>query len=93
MNIASMTVIIVVILLCGCASVDKGRFSVIDFDLRTPEQITAQIPENTCIYAGTNNPPTEVATPKAFPFDLLFNFFNVMKGRIQILNLEWKTNK
>lgn len=93
MNITGIIGIAVVMLFCGCASVEKGRFSLIDFDLRSPEQITAQIPENTCIYASTNNPPTEVATPKAFPFDLLFNFFNVMKGRIRILNLEWKTNQ
>jgi hypothetical protein len=86
-------VAIMVILFSGCASVEKGRFTAIDLDLRTPEQITAQIPENTCIYASDEEPTIEPATPKIFPFDLLFNFLNVMKGRIQIFNLEWKSNQ
>ena len=93
MNRFSIVAILVVILFSGCASVEKGRFTAIDIDLRTPEQITAQVPEKTCIYASDDKPAIEPATPKIFPFDLLFNFLNVMKGRIQIFNIEWKSNQ
>jgi hypothetical protein len=89
-------VIVSAMMLVGCASVNKGRFSAFDLDLRTPEQVVAQVPEKTCIYAdsNTNKPPTQVAeAPRAFPFELLFQFLQIMKGRIQILSLEWKTDK
>ena len=95
MKIALLVLALVLLWLCnGCSTVDKGRFSVIDLDLRTPEQILAGMVENTCIYGGTNQPPQITKTePRAFPFELLFKFLEVMKGRIRIISLEWKTSE
>lgn len=87
--------VFILVLLSGCASVDKGRFSVVDFDLRSPEQIVAQKDEKTIIYADneTNKVAKVAGEERAFPFDLMFKFFEVMKGRIMILSLEWNTKE
>ena len=84
------------VLMCGCASLDKGRVALIDLDLRRPEQVTAQVPENAVVYAQdtTNAPaqklgfsPVEVASP----WFLAFDFLKVMQGRVRILSIEWRT--
>jgi len=80
-------IILISLLFCGCASMDRGRFSVIDLDLRTPEQIVASTPENTCIYSATELPSTEA---RVFPFEYLFKFLEVVKGRLRIISIEWK---
>ena len=89
-----IALLVLALFFCGCSTVDRGRFSVIDLDLRTPEQILTGTVENTCIYGGTNQPPQITKTePRAFPFELLFKFLEVMKGRIRIISLEWKTSE
>ena len=80
--------ILISLVFCGCASVDRGRFSIIDLDLRTPEQIIAGTPENTVIYNSTELPSTEA---RVFPFEYLFKFLEVVKGRLRIISIEWKT--
>lgn len=92
--LAALCMMLFLLLLCGCATVDKGRFSVIDLDLRTPQQIEASIAENTCIYNCTNKvSQVKEEEPRAFPFELLFRFLEVVKGRIRIISLEWKTKE
>lgn len=90
----SCSIFVFALIMTGCASVDKGRFSVIDLDLRTPEQIVADISEKTCIYTCTNKPP-QIAqeTERAFPIDILFKLLSVVKGRLTIISLEWKTKE
>jgi len=85
------TLILSACLFTGCAT-DKGRFSLIDLDLRTPEQIVASEKENNVIYQGTNQVPVE-AEAKAFPVEYLFKFLEVVKGRLRILSLEWKSKE
>jgi len=80
--------------LSGCASIGKCRFSLIELDLRTPEQIMAGTVENTAIYEGTNKPPQIIEkTPRSFPIEIIFKFLEVIKGRIKIISLEWKSNQ
>lgn len=86
------TTILSIILLSGCASVHKGRFSVIDLDLRTPEQVLAQKEEKTIIYTDTSTNKVSMAPSetRSFPYEILFKFLEVMKGRIMIFSLEWE---
>jgi hypothetical protein len=86
--------IVAVMFLTGCATVNNGRFSVIDLDLRTPEQVLAQKSEKMVVYEsdGTNKVAQVAGEPRAFPYELLFKLLEVVKGRLMIFSLEWKTN-
>lgn len=81
-----------IVLLSGCASVHKGRFSVIDLDLRTPEQVLAQKEEKIVIYTDTSTNKVSMAPSetRSFPYEILFKFLEIMKGRIMIFSLEWE---
>lgn len=77
----------------GCAT--KGRISLIDLDLRTPEQIIAYQNEADVIYTPdgctsntANNASVRVAT--TFPWDFVIKIVEVVKGRVRILSIEWK---
>lgn len=88
MEKATLLIALMVFLLSGCAT--KGRFAVLDLDLRTPEQIEASVAENTIIYTCTNNIPA-VAQPKVSvdPWDIIVRIISVVKGRLRILSIEW----
>ena len=87
--------IVAVMFLTGCATVNKGRFSVIDLDLRTPEQVLAQKSEKVVVYDsdGTNKVAQVAGEPRAFPYELLFKLLEVVKGRLMIFSLEWTTKE
>lgn len=79
----------------GCASMDKGRFSVVDLDLRSKDQIEAQIPEATCIYNGSTNKTNDASLKSAtpIPWEFVVKLVEVFKGRIKVCSMEWKTNQ
>jgi hypothetical protein len=81
------------LMITGCAT--RGRISLIDLDLRTPEQIVAYQNEADVIYAPdgctsntANNASVRVAT--TFPWDFIIKIVEVVKGRVRILSIEWK---
>jgi len=93
-----MKKIVIVSILClglvGCASTQRGRFSVLDLDLRTPEQITAYQHESSDVYVEPQQPKPQVET-KSFSmaaWDYIVKIVEVFKGRIKIGSIEW-TNK
>ena len=94
-KITVFTAVMGLAFLTGCATVDKGRFSVIDLDLRSPEQIVAQKDEKTAVYGSesTNKVAQVAGEPRAFPYELLFKLLEVVKGRLMIFSLEWKTKE
>lgn len=94
-KITVLTAVIGLVFLTGCATVNNGRFSVIDLDLRTPEQVLAQKSEKMVVYdsEGTNKVSQVAVEPRAFPYELLFKLLEVVKGRLMIFSLEWKTNE
>lgn len=72
--------------LTGCAT--QGRFSLIDLDFRSAEQSVAQQPENTMMHSAVT---TVQPQPKAItPLSVIFDFLEVVKGRIRIITCEWK---
>ena len=87
-------VIAAVVLLSGCASVRNGRFYLLDLDLRTPEQVLAQKEEKTVIYSGsTNKVSMAEGEVRSFPYNLLFKLLEIVKGRLTIFSIEWKTKE
>lgn len=88
-------VLLLSVLLCSVGCATKGRMSLIDLDLRTPEQITAYQQESHDVYAF--NTPTNaenvIVEPKSIPaptWDIIVKIVEVFKGRIKILSFEWK---
>jgi hypothetical protein len=79
------------IITAGCAT--KGRISLIDLDLRTPEQIIAYQNEADVIYSPDVSPSNNNASVRAapcFPWDFVIKIVEVVKGRVRILSIEWK---
>lgn len=87
-----ITVICTVVV--GCTT--SGRFSVVDLDLRSPEQTKAQIPEAEIVYTCTvNNSSTNEVKISSEVVDTLkdsfiVDIFKAVKGRLRVLSLEWK---
>ena len=71
----------------GCAT---GRIAVLDFDLRTPDQIKAFQTEASYPYAVSKVLTAEQPPLGAFPWKLGFDFFKLIKGRLRILSFEWR---
>ena len=67
----------VALFLAGCRS--PGAVSLVDIDLRTPEQILA------------DKAPANMAQPKDVVaiWDLILKALSVVKGRIRVLTVEW----
>jgi hypothetical protein len=85
----SIILLFILLLFTGCAT--KGRFSVVDLDLRNPEQIKESIIENTVIYNNTTNNVPVISQPKMPEdiWDIIVRIVSVMKGRLRILSFEW----
>lgn len=86
------------LLLCTASSctTSKGRFSILDLDLRTPEQIAAyQTEANIPFTFGQQDtipsgvPRMEVPSTLWAP---LFELLKVVKGRLRVVTIEWGSN-
>jgi len=87
-----VTLVTLVIIGSGCAS--PGRFSVLDLDLRTPEQIEAYKVEAQVPYVVKEIPNKEEIAPKFISaWSFLAPIIQVFKGRIKVLSFEWKGNE
>lgn len=90
-----LAVLVIGVLLCGCAS--QGRFAAIDFDLRTPEQITAYEEEAKIVYETASETPQtdglKADTPSESPWYFVFDFLKVMQGRLRFISFEWSSNE
>lgn len=91
MRIAIM-LIVMAVCLNGCAT--SGRFSAIDIDLRSPEQIIAYQVEakvpydlNEVAVPNVNNAATSKVSPV---WQFLAPIIEAFKGRLRILSFEWK---
>ena len=81
------------VLMAGCATC---RFSLVDIDLRSPEQIEASQVEAMAPYmhtgvAGTNALP-EVVQTKSLPVSVwtgIMDVLKVLKFRLRIITIEW----
>lgn len=88
--------VFMIIMMSGCAT--KGRFSAVDIDLRTPEQIIAYQNEADIVYLadgvvsnGVNTVATKDIVPTTAPwYDIIVKIVEVIKGRVRILSFEWK---
>ena len=81
-------------LLTGCAT--KGRFTLADVNGWEPAQMTASVPEDTCVYKC--DPP--VGPPQLAPgmltpiYEFLADIIKALKGfRIRLVTLEWNECK
>ena len=88
-----VSVVLLSIPLAGCAT--RGRFAVLDLDLRDKDQIIAYQTEATCIYQPAQQPvagvPLKEQPAVSLPWwNFLFDFLKVMKGRIRVLSFEWQ---
>jgi hypothetical protein len=82
------SIIPIVIILSGCAT--KGRLSVIDIDLRTPEQITAYQKEAEVVYQNEESQTVGSSeTASKFSWDVVIKLVEVIKGRVRVLSFEW----
>lgn len=78
----------------GCAT-SKGRFSLVDVDLRTPEQILAYQNEADIVYLADGVTPAPATLSAVVPvpapwYDIVVKIVEVIKGRVRILSFEWK---
>ena len=84
-----VTLVTLIMISSGCAS--PGRFSLLDLDLRTPEQIEAYQVEAQVPYEVKEIPNKEEIAPKAISvWSFLAPIIQVFKGRIKVLSFEWK---
>lgn len=84
-----ITSVSLTLMLSGCAT--KGRISVVDVDLRTPEQIIAYQPEAAVVYETDKPQPNlgaGIAAP--IPWEFIIKLVEVVKGRVRVLSFEWK---
>jgi len=89
-----IVLVLLTVLLTSCSS---GRISLIDLDLRNPEQIRAYTEEANAPYQTSNNTNDTnevIVTPKFEPTQKswywMFDFLKVMQGRFKVLSFEWK---
>lgn len=94
-KISIVIMILLVALLSGCAT--SGRFSLVDWDLRNPEQINAFYEESKVPYDLTLDDKVEVevkvevvAQPKSITASFIASIITAIKGRVRILSFEWK---
>ena len=79
--------VLAMLTLSGCAT--RGRLSVLDVDLRTPEQIIAYQPEAAVVYESEKpNLGAGIAAP--IPWEFIIKLVEVVKGRVRVLSFEWK---
>jgi hypothetical protein len=89
---AVIVAIVIMVITMGC-STTKGRVFLGDLDLRTPEQIQAQVPEKTIIYGDTVPQVTTQAVESITPWSLIVDLLKVVKGRLTIVSVEWRVNE
>jgi len=78
------------ILFSGCVS--SGRISLIDIDLRTPDQIEAYAKESEAVYLSNKDALDETREAEATKIknvSVIMNMITIIKGRIRILSFEW----
>ena len=79
--------VLVCCILTGCVS--AGRFSLLDIDLRSPDQINASIPEAKIVY-NTPESPQDADVKAITPTTFIVDLFRIMKCRFRFLSIEWK---
>ena len=90
-----LTAVVLAVLLVGCAT--KGRLSLLDLDLRDPEQIAASkfemaVPYTQGSLLDTNVAMVATATTQAIPgviWSEVMDVLKVIKARIRIVSVEW----
>ena len=87
----------VVTLASGCASTSPGRFTTVEWDSRSPEQISAMVPADTVVYENPGAAKVdEKADAKAMPLEwwsALFDMISGIRVRIRIGTCEWGATK
>ena len=79
--------VLLAVLLGGCASTVPGRFTGVEWESRSPEQLTAAVPSDTAVYGNSAS-----AKAEARPFtqwQALFDMISGLRVRIRICTAEW----
>ena len=94
-----LTALILMLISSGCAT--SGRFSVIDLDLRSPEQIEAFYGESKVPYNLTLGDSTDAEVEAEVQVDsksisiwsFIAPILEALDGRLRIFSFEWKDKK
>jgi hypothetical protein len=81
-TVASVLLLALVLASSGCGSMSRGSLTLVDIDLRTPEQILAD-----------KEQAPAVAREPAEWYDFIIKAISVIKGRIRVLSVDWDVLK
>lgn len=75
----------------GCASTVPGRFTGVEWDSRSPEQLAAAVQTDTAVY---DTPAAEQEQARAFTeWKALFDMISGLRVKIRLACVEWGSDK
>lgn len=84
-----VAVLAMTVLLTGCKSTVPGRFTTLDWDSRSPEQIAAAQIADTAVYGSVAKPEEPQSTARFADWVALAKVISEFRVRIRIGALEW----
>ena len=75
----------------GCASTSPGRYTTLEWDSRSPEQITAAAPMDTAVYTNAGGSAKDARGFDAWT--ALFDMISGLRVRIRLVTVEWGPTK